>query len=204
MPNLLHVVQKVDEINEMVLAKGELAVVYRTAQTDRLRSCLKTGNTEQIHSSNIDILVSGVRRKITSYNLPFGKIIVHYGVRSEPSPGQGGLGSEHFAMRGTWEFQPASWISYRSIITEAQLLVRCGAELAHPTITSSLTTRSALSWEHPIWKYVQHGDVMGVQRLLRTGAVRATDMGTDGSTLLHSVGQSTTSIPFLFRPNHKS
>jgi hypothetical protein len=180
----MQVVQTVTDIKDTMLTKVEFSERRGTSRCMR-RPRLNIGNPIRTHNQKAGLLVLLSKVTITRYNLPIGTIVVSHG---EQSSDQDTCSSEKYTIGGRWEFHPASWLSHKSIITEAILAIRSRTELARPTINATLTCKVALSDENPVWGCIHNADIVGVQRLLSSGAVRINDTDTtDGLSLLHAV-----------------
>jgi len=136
--------------------------------------------------ADLNSVVSTVKMRHTTYCLGVGQIKVSYGLGSTDSEHDSSK-QVQYAIGGSWEFHPAPWLSHKSIITDAILLMRCELELIQPTIKHTLKTTIVLSNSHPVWGCIQQSDFQGFQRLLTTGAIRPDDTNARGETLLHYV-----------------
>ena len=150
----------------------------------RLRPCLEAPNTPQsTHSPRQGTLVSSVVMSYASYYLSLGKLSLSYGQETRKPDEHG---TEEFSFSGRWDFDPESWVSYRSIGIQARLLVRVG-ELSKPRITPGLAARVCVSKGRPVWEHIRSGDLMGVRRYLSTGSIGINDTTLSGRTLLIEV-----------------
>ena len=133
-----------------------------------------------------DMLISSVVMSYANYYLPLGRISLWYGSRFREPDQHGADGGSLLA--GSWDFNPAPWVAYRSIGIRARLLVQFG-ERSKPRITPSLTASVCVSDSHPVWECVENGDLVGVQKHLSDGSIRVNDTTTWGETLLSKVGR---------------
>ena len=138
-------------------------------------------------TADSDMLTSSVVMSYTSYYLPLGRILLQYGWRSRELYGHVAYEESESLLAGQWDFNPASWVSYRGIRVQARLLVQLG-ECSKARITPSLTSRMCISGSHPVWECIKKGDLMGVRRHLSTGSVGVNDTTLWGETLLFAVG----------------
>ena len=152
----------------------------------RLNPCMESPYIPQsTRPPTHDTLVSSVVMTYADYYLSLGIISLSYGWGSRKSDKH--ETDEEFSVAGRWDFNPASWVSYRSIGIQARLLVQFG-ELSKPRITPSLTVRACVSESHPVWECIGNGDLMGLQRHLTCGSIGINDTNLWGTTLLQTVG----------------
>jgi len=85
---------------------------------------------------------------------------------------------DKLAIRGTWKSCPAPWLSYKTIGTQAMVLLHSRANYAQPTIARNLTIGMELSTAHTVWKCIANVDVLGLRKLLCTTSVGVNDCGT--------------------------
>jgi len=78
------------------------------------------------------------------------------------------LKNDKLAIRGTWKFCPAPWLSYKTIGTQATVLLHSRPNYAQLTIACNLTIGMELSTGHTVWKCIANADVLGLRKLLCT------------------------------------
>ena len=176
----------IDATTVAITKQLQESVEYHSESRLRLKSCTESLYTPQsAHSTTEAMLVSGVVMSYACYYLSLGQISLSFGWGSRKQVQN--VTDEEFSLVGRWDFNPASWVSYRSIGIQARLLARFG-ELSKPRITPSLTARVCVSESHPVWGCIRNGDVMGIQRHLSTKSIGINDTTLKGSTLLREVG----------------
>ena len=137
-------------------------------------------------AQNSDILTSGVIMSYSNYYFLLGRILLRCGWRSKEIGRH--VANEESLLAGHWEFEPASWVTCRSIRIQARLLVQFG-EYSKPRITPSLTFK-VMCLDLPVWHCIWEGDSVGVRRHLSTGYIEANDTTLFGETLLSRVSRN--------------
>ena len=133
-----------------------------------------------------DTLASSIVMSYADFYLPLGRISLSYGWQSW-APDQHGADKE-CSFAGRWGFNPAPWVSYRSLRIQARLLVQFG-EYSKARVTPSLIFRACVSDYHPVWECIEKGDLVGVRRHLDIGSIGVNDTTLWGNTLLQEVGK---------------
>jgi len=124
-----------------------------------------------------DIQASNLNTHYSYYHLPIGIIAISYGWAYKMS-GEGPLKDEKVAIRGSWEFRPAPWLSHKTVFTEAMMVWRSRIYYSRMTVARNLRVGMDLSEAHPVWDCIFYADVLGLRKLLSSGSVRVNDCGT--------------------------
>jgi len=179
--NLSHVTQALQQINTLMATKQEF-VKCNQALVRRMgpRMEIKGSQSAYTQRGKADVLCSSVTMQWACYNLPMGSIVVNFGSECDDNGSQ-------YRVAGRWEFQPAPWLSYKTIVTQVIVFMRCGTELVQPTLTATLSTTTVLSEDHPIWGIIRKGDFPEFRELLCKSAVGANDTDQFGMSVLHWV-----------------
>ena len=191
------VAQIVDRVNATMVTKQEFAD-HRNRLRLMLKPCIQNPHAPQSTLSTAqdsDILTSGVVMSYANYYFPLGRISLWCGWRSRET-GQHATDEESLLV-GRWDFNPASWVSYRSMQIQARLLVQFG-EYSKPRVTPNLTFRVCVSDDHPVWECIQGGDLAGVQRHLSIRSIGVNDTTLWGETLLNKVGDRKFSLSLRY------
>ena len=166
-----------------MVTKQQLAD-HHSALRLMLKPCIHNPRTLRSTAQDSDILKSSVM-SYADYYFPLGRISLLYGWRCREGEH---AANEESLLAEQWGINPASWVSYRGMEIRARLLVQFG-EYSKPQITPSLTFRVFVSEDHPVWKCIAKGDLMGVRRHLSIGSVGVNDTTLSGHTLLQDVGR---------------
>ncbi|KAF8243910.1 hypothetical protein K440DRAFT_32037 [Wilcoxina mikolae CBS 423.85] len=194
MENLRQTVRMLDQINTSMVKKEELAenhelLLPRMVPGMAVRQPRRNGRQRTTISNTIQWSNAAIYRSNSRYHLPIGDLVISYGVirkaadRSTPDDYEYGTFIK-------WELHAAPWLSRRAITTKTMLHIQSADYGLYmtPTITRNLTMSIDLSDSHPVWRCIDDGDILGVQKLLDSGYVRINDRcAGSGMTLLHYI-----------------